>query len=104
MSQVRCCLAIATGWTLDYIDSLEWPDVIEFNEYFVEHPPAHLAIDDLIHAMGFKRVRKQPASPSIGDLQTGLPGGNSEAKHFNELPPTVQQWLSTLSGDHAGNS
>lgn len=99
MSHVRCCLALATGWTLQYIDDLEWPDVIEFNEYFAEHPPTHVAVEDLVHAMGFKRVKKQrEVAPS--DINAQLPGGG-DAQHFDQLPPTVQQWLSSMSENNA---
>jgi hypothetical protein len=71
-----------TGWTLEYIGAMEFPDALELMSYWAEYPPEHLLLKGYV---GYK-------GPRGGKVKTANGGQDGTERKGKELEYGKKDW------------
>lgn len=88
-------MVTVTGWTLDYIDGIEMPDIFALWKYWSDFPPVHLSLRVFLAASSGQSLRPRDSVMTEGSGLTAAESSlaSQEATPFHQLPADVQQWL-----------
>ena len=73
-----------TGWTLDAINALAFPDVLAQWKYWGKYPPVHLALRAFFQVKDGQRREPNDAEKRL----QGIP-----ARRLEELPRHIRDWM-----------
>lgn len=82
--EVLAFVCTATGWTWDYTHAhLDIPRLLALNRVWRRHPPAHVAIHQVLMALG--AVKPEPGTPSAN-----TPKSENNLTELASLVPLVR--------------
>ena len=76
------------------VDQLPWPRAMALWDYWLAHPPMHIAISRLLVGMGFQSDPRGHVEPNAIESQVIDP---SNALPFQELPEYAREFLTTAA-------
>jgi hypothetical protein len=87
---MRGRLALATGWTFDYIDGLEWNEGSAMMDFFLDEPPVHMLVAAF---MGYRNKRKPTEFEEKAKAGALKKQGIGAGKSFKDAPAHIRMFI-----------